>query len=254
MTLFKNLVCLYIHYNVFFVQGLYKFDEREGPGILSYPDDTQDVGLWHREKLVKLCTAVPGAFSMQDHPEFDYFPEEHTKQVIGEVKKNKKDVIDKIINPPDEYNYPPHVDITEKAEAIFDDSLNPESIALCVQPFEDEFFKDVADKIKDLKNSEEPIHAWNHTLSSIAMQKHVLRHKCRQDTAKFDVDKVIKGDREGFSDKGPVEKASEELLKSAVGDDLETMMCLINSGQVHPDVCDKQGHTALLGAAVSIGK
>jgi hypothetical protein len=33
---------------------LYKEDEREGPGVLSYHDGTQDVGLWKGEKLVKL--------------------------------------------------------------------------------------------------------------------------------------------------------------------------------------------------------
>lgn len=54
-------------------QGLYKADRRFGPGIETYPDGCQDVGLWLCEHLLQLCTPVPGAFSMQDHPEFNHF-------------------------------------------------------------------------------------------------------------------------------------------------------------------------------------
>ncbi|XP_042194920.1 ankyrin repeat and MYND domain-containing protein 1 isoform X3 [Callorhinchus milii] len=49
-------------------QGLYKSDERFGPGVLTYPNGHQDVGLWYRDHLIKLCTALPRKFTMKNHP------------------------------------------------------------------------------------------------------------------------------------------------------------------------------------------
>ena len=66
-----------IHYYRFLFQGLYKSGEREGPGVLTYPDGRQDVGLWHREKLVRLCESTEGAFNLANYPDLKYNPEEH---------------------------------------------------------------------------------------------------------------------------------------------------------------------------------
>lgn len=64
-------------------EGLYKDNERFGPGVLTYknPDQGQEVGIWHREKLVRLCTSAAETFFICDHSEFEYFPDEHHDRI-----------------------------------------------------------------------------------------------------------------------------------------------------------------------------
>ena len=46
--------------------GLYKKDSRYGPGILRYPNDTEDVGYWNGDKLVRLLTSQRSKFNFED--------------------------------------------------------------------------------------------------------------------------------------------------------------------------------------------
>ena len=64
-------------------EGLYKMDERFGPGIFTYKDPSkgQDIGIWHRQKLFKLCVPAKNVFSMKNHSEYEYFPEEHRSKL-----------------------------------------------------------------------------------------------------------------------------------------------------------------------------
>lgn len=51
-------------------QGLYHAHQRFGPGVFTYPDSRQDVGLWHRGHLVRLCASLEGGFSLSSFPEY----------------------------------------------------------------------------------------------------------------------------------------------------------------------------------------
>ena len=46
---------------------------------MSYHDTNlgQEVGLWHREKLVRLCISSDETFFLADHTEYEFFPEEN---------------------------------------------------------------------------------------------------------------------------------------------------------------------------------
>jgi len=62
---------------------LYKDGERLGPGVRTYVDGTCDVGLWRRERLIKLCTAVNARkFSLDAHGFFcDH--DEHRRRIAN---------------------------------------------------------------------------------------------------------------------------------------------------------------------------
>lgn len=62
---------------------------------------------------------------------------------------------------------------------------------------------------------------------------------------------ILEGVRGSKDAKGPVERASEELLRASAAGDCIKVRSLIESGKVHVDVADKTGYTALLAASVS---
>ena len=61
---------------------------------------------------------------------------------------------------------------------------------------------------------------------------------------------IMQGAR-GHSEKGPLEIVSEELISSAAKGDASTVEKLLKQRDVHPDVADRNGYTAVLAAAVS---
>ena len=45
---------------------MYKKDNRFGPGILKYPDNSEDIGFWNGDKLVRILSAVNVVFKFED--------------------------------------------------------------------------------------------------------------------------------------------------------------------------------------------
>ncbi|KAK6167259.1 hypothetical protein SNE40_021334 [Patella caerulea] len=223
--------------NVF--EGLYKEDEREGPGVMTYTDERQDVGLWQQEKLIKLCFPVEGAFTLREHPEFDFNADQVT-YINTDDSSDKKDDKSETSNFELEENL--HV---EKITQFFNETLDPRSLAINKQDFDQEFFKDAETVTSDNKQP-----AWNKTPSLIAIQKHVHKHSGYQNLVSFDVNKIINGDRSGFIAKGPLEEAADQFLLAAISGRVDEVEDLLNSGFVHVDVADVSGHTALIGATV----
>jgi len=103
----------------------------------------------------------------------------------------------------------------------------------------------------------------NKTPSSIAMLRHVSRHRPLQSAAKFDVGAVVRGecaaDRAATTaangqvvrNHGPMERLAEQLISAAEDGDLEMVKKCLESGKVCPDVADANGVTPLQVAAVS---
>ncbi|CAH1780583.1 unnamed protein product [Owenia fusiformis] len=227
-------------------EGLYKSDEREGPGVMTYTTNKQDVGLWHRENLVRLCLELDGAFTMKEHEEFEYNEDDHKKFINIEEVNNREDVINAILNPPSPFNYYPESNIKKDLKLLFNDSVDVKSMAVDIKSFDEEFFKNR----EPLKNNAE-IKAINNTPSMIEMQKHILLHSYNEENIKIKVPKIIDGERTGFKKPGQKELDSQRFIKAAADGDLETVSALVDSGAVYVDVADSSGYTALVAAATN---
>lgn len=67
----------------------------------------------------------------------------------------------------------------------------------------------------------------------------------------WDVEAVLSLNRESFGPKGPSEVRSELLIQKASRGELQAVSQVLQTGLVHPDVADSQGHTALIAATVT---
>ncbi|KAJ8030902.1 Ankyrin repeat and MYND domain-containing protein 1 [Holothuria leucospilota] len=247
-------------------EGLYKEDERVGPGVLTYPDGSQDVGLWHKERLINLCVAVEGAFSLSDHEHFEYDSEEHIITIKASdfgSNGSKPDVRDsfspevgsgdassklrEIMTGLEIHNYKTDFD---KFQSGVPESIDLNSLTYDQEEYNKEFFGDYS--VGEGGNDELDIRVSNNTPCFIAMQKHILKHRNRENTMPFTVSDLVKGDRGCHGNQGPIEQASEALIVAAGKGDFDAVNSLIMAGAVDVNVADKNGHTALLGAAVSM--
>ena len=167
-----------------FIQGVYRRDERDGPGVLTYSNNEQDVGLWCGERLIKLCSVMDSAFLFQHYSNYNVNAGDN---LSGKVKRAN----------------------TAK-----------ESVRNSTPSLQDFEGIDNSKLLSQIPNS-------------------------------FSYSDILEGVRGNKGPKGPVEQASEELLRASAAGDCINVRSLIESGNVHVDVADKTGYTALLAASVS---
>ena len=214
---------------------------------MTYQDGSQDVGLWHGEKIIKLCTEIPKSFTINDHPEFNYKPADNCNYITLEEENHSLAPVENVMYPPEALDYPPEVDLSVKINELYSEALDPRSLAVDRKTFTKEFFKHMPNN----KPPEGKVKAWNMTPSIVALQKHTEKHDVGKSKLGVDVDAIIRLDRSKFKTKGPLEQQSEQLLIAARTGNGALVESLLNSGVVHPDVSDKHGRSALIGATVS---
>lgn len=227
-------------------EGLYKDDEREGPGVVKYKDSQQDVGIWRGEQLIKLLTATDKAFTMKEHEEFVYEQDNMMIPVVQPIDHMQP--VKRILEPPALFNYAPEVKVSERITELYSEDLDPRSLAVNRQAFDEEFFKESSSP-----KEEEPaqIKVFNKTPTLVDIQMHIHKHRHAAPKAAFKVDKLLCFERQGFQPPGALETLSEELIRQATAGNTQRVEELLNSGKVHPDVADKNGHNALIGATVN---
>ncbi|KAM8796599.1 LOW QUALITY PROTEIN: ankyrin repeat and MYND domain-containing protein 1-like [Eudromia elegans] len=221
-------------------QGLYKSDERFGPGIESYPDGCQDVGLWLRDHLIKLCTEVPGYFSVLDYPEHFRFVDASSQRKYISVDE------DPFLR---SYKRLPFDDKNILPEGVFAYSHNTDHLTLTctfLKECDDSYFQNTS------KLPEEDL--WpvvNITPLLVRMQMHVYKHRCCEAEFASDVNLILSGVRDTYGPPGPKELASEKLIQKAAKGDFDGVYKILRDELAHPDIADKHGYTALAAAAVS---
>ncbi|XP_041061671.1 ankyrin repeat and MYND domain-containing protein 1 [Carcharodon carcharias] len=234
-------------------QGLYKADERFGPGVLTHSNGRQDVGLWYRNHIIRLCSEIPGAFTVKNHPM--YHPEE--KELVIPMKTYKEKYFWRTDPKEDPFFY-----LYKKF--LFDDNYTlPEEIEIYstdadhlpltrsyTREGDRHFFQE--EELGD-KNGTYKITIINQTPLMVKMQMHIHRHRyiSRHAQAKlsWDVAAVIEGKREGFGPKGPLECSSEQLIIEAGEGNHEKVRKILKTKLVSADVADVHGHMSLIGAS-----
>ncbi|XP_028935136.1 ankyrin repeat and MYND domain-containing protein 1 isoform X2 [Ornithorhynchus anatinus] len=232
-------------------KGLYKADERFGPGVETYPDDREDVGLWFRNHLIKLCTEIPDHFSILDYPEYTDFLEDDSIKVTRFEKEFSKWELNEEKDP-FWYNY---------KQLLLDDNFTfPKEISFYSTdndnlPMTCSFRKDLDSHFfvneNDTYDEEEEARLINRTPLMVKMQKHIYKFRHKQDHTGFNINSILSGNRTDFGPQGPKELTSELMITKAAEGDFERVYEILRDNLAHPDVADKIGYTALAAASVN---
>ncbi|XP_051980158.1 ankyrin repeat and MYND domain-containing protein 1-like isoform X2 [Xyrauchen texanus] len=223
-------------------KGLYHADERFGPGVLKYPDGRKDVGLWHRERLLRLCTILEGGFTLRDFPEhMDGLPKKHLlnqPQLLSVESRMDEETDQDTSEDEERFILPPDI---ERYSTDSDHLPVPKFLR---QELDMHFFgrSDIS-----VEEQSPP--------TALPLQQrmngNIQRHRFEIETLDWDVAAVLNINRDQFGPKGQLELNSEKLIKEASHGDSKSIYQVLRDGNVHPDVSDAQGHTALIAATVN---
>ncbi|XP_068581152.1 ankyrin repeat and MYND domain-containing protein 1-like isoform X2 [Cebidichthys violaceus] len=232
-------------------QGLYHADRRFGPGVVGYPDGRKDVGLWLGGRLLRLCSAVEEGFSLKTFPEYAAYVDPAATTVS-------------LSQPPTSGLQP-----EARADSVVDTDGDLLSDDFILPPGMDRYSADgdhlplPPGRRKELDQLfyGEP---WEpdayqgyerDPLASLPLQPrmlaHMHKHRLLAVHVGWDVAAVLALNRESFGPKGPLEVSSELLIQHASRGELQAVSKILQTGLVHPDVTDSQGHTALIAATVN---
>ncbi|XP_078420752.1 ankyrin repeat and MYND domain-containing protein 1 [Cetorhinus maximus] len=244
-------------------QGLYKADERFGPGVLTHSNGRQDVGLWYRNQIIRLCSEIPGAFTVKNHPIYH----SEVKELVIPMKTYKEKYFWRTNPKEDPFFYP-------YKKFLFDDNYTlPEEIEIYSTDadhlpltrsytregdrhfFQEEELGDENGTYKITIINQTPLmvkmqlHIHRHRYTSVGYSEKLAKYQHAQAKLSWDVAAVIEGKREGFGPKGPLECSSERLIIEAGEGNNEKVHKILKTKLVSADVADVHGHISLIGAS-----
>ncbi|XP_058555005.1 ankyrin repeat and MYND domain-containing protein 1 isoform X1 [Neofelis nebulosa] len=232
-------------------QGLYKADQRFGPGVETYPDGRQDVGLWVREHLIKLCTEVPRSFSIHNYPEYSGFLT-HSPARLSLSDEEKVDWDQPEGQDPFFYDYKRFLlndDLTLPPEMHIystDNSHLPMTCSFRKELDAQIFLNDIPPFAED----EEPWFIKNETPLMVKIQKQTYKYRNKKAHTSWNMGAILEGDRSGFAHHGPKEQLSKEMILRAEEGDYDWIYRILRDDLASADVADAKGYTVLAAATV----
>uniref|UniRef100_A0A8C2QS76 MYND-type domain-containing protein n=1 Tax=Capra hircus TaxID=9925 RepID=A0A8C2QS76_CAPHI len=232
-------------------QGLYKADERFGPGVETYRDGSQDVGLWFRDHLLKLCVEIPNSLSIHSYPEFSGYLT-HTPSIVTLADEEKMDWGLEEGQDPFFYSY--------KRFLLNDDLTLPPEICIYSTdnshlPMTSSFRKDLdarifLNDIPPFVDDGEPWFIRNETPLLVRIQKQAYKFRNKRAYSSWNMDAILEGRRSGFARRGPKERLSKEMILKAQEGNYDWIYGILRDNLASPDVADAKGYTVLAAAAV----
>ncbi|MCJ8737641.1 hypothetical protein PDJAM_G00026430 [Pangasius djambal] len=231
-------------------EGLYHANERFGPGVMSYPDGRQDVGLWYRQWLLRLCTTVKGGFTLTDFPEH---MARLARQNLTQIKSLPSFTPGSCME---------RQNFLTVDKYLLSDSSRLEDEQFILPPGIESYSTDSDHlPIPRRLRQELDLHFFNRSNISMPlfsngvplqqrMEAHIHTHRFEVEDLDWDVAAVLAMNRDHFGTKGPLELRSERLIREASLGELQKVQSILRDGKVHPDVGDVSGHTALIAATV----
>ncbi|KAG9266579.1 ankyrin repeat and MYND domain-containing protein 1 [Astyanax mexicanus] len=222
-------------------QGLFHADKRFGPGVITYVDGRQDVGVWYRKWLFRLCTRIEGAFTLQDVPGYTSRPSKHKHLTQNETEISTKLIDTSLLDDPssledDGFILPPDIFYycTDSDHLPITHSLRKEL---------DLLFFGSSDFVTPTFPEDMPL--------QLRIKAHINVHRFEAIGLSWEVAAVLAMNREPFGPKGPLELSSERFIREASLGVPSAIRHLLKDGNIHPDVSDAGGFTALIAATVN---
>ncbi|XP_047520448.1 ankyrin repeat and MYND domain-containing protein 1-like [Pieris napi] len=244
-------------------RGLFINNTRWGPGIQSHAAMNEDVGLWCGNQLIRLAWK-PSTPSIT--PDFminavgKTIVEFHRRLLATKIK-----VIGKSNSALDllkECGADP-VSAVEKWHKLYPKHCTDIASPMChVQQFEYDYYeKNTQYKLEEVNQipyfedtqtsdteQNNIYYAWNNNNVTINMMKHSYQHEEQRDQSQIDLSSILSGPRRMFKSAGKHEADCRALLLTSYLGYIVNVAQLINKENVHPNVSDLQGNSALMYA------
>lgn len=106
-----------------------------------YGDNIQDIGLWYKEKLVKICISISGVFIIYDYKEFVFSFEEYIFYINMNEEDRKFGFREKMKSI-DIFDYLLENQLIDKVTDMYNEILDFGSLVINRLEFNREFFKE----------------------------------------------------------------------------------------------------------------